>query len=88
MVRIAIMYHQRREKQMETSPARNSSASDRDRNGIIYQSVAELAQELGVSRHAAYSGLRNGTIPHRRLGKRFIISKTAIANWLSGSGPK
>lgn len=72
---------------MKTSVSKSTTAS-RARNSIVYQSVDELAREIQVSRHAVYAGLRNGTIPHIRLGKRFVISKDAIANWLSNGGKK
>jgi len=47
-----------------------------------YLSVEDFAREIGISRQAAYAGLRRGEIPHIRLGKRFILPKTAIAEWL------
>jgi excisionase family DNA binding protein len=73
------------EKQMKTSASKGTSAN-RTSNSIVYQSVDELASEIKVSRHAVYAGLRKGTIPHIRLGKRFVISREAIANWLSSGG--
>ena len=47
-----------------------------------YESVDELAAELGISRQSVYTGLRAGTIPSIRLGKRFVIPRAAIAEWL------
>lgn len=38
----------------------------------------ELAALLGVARGAVYKGLRDGTIPSIRLGKRFVIPKAAV----------
>jgi excisionase family DNA binding protein len=55
-------------------------------SGSTYPSVDALAAELGISRQAAYSGLRNKTIPHIRIGKRFIIPRSAIADWLRAAG--
>jgi len=52
----------------------------------IYGSVDELANELGISRQSAYAGLRQGKIPSIRLGKRFIIPRAAIAEWLRRPG--
>ena len=52
------------------------------KTSAIYQSVEELAQEIGISRQSAYAALRNNTIPHIRLGKRYILPKAAIAEWL------
>jgi excisionase family DNA binding protein len=52
------------------------------KESAIYQSVEELAREIGISRQSAYAALRNNTIPHIRLGKRYILPKAAIAEWL------
>ena len=67
----------------------------KDQDSAIYQSVEELAQELGISRQSAYAALRNNTIPHIRLGKRYILPKAAIAEWFrnpaafdGGTAPK
>ncbi|MGA2148231.1 MAG: helix-turn-helix domain-containing protein [Bryobacteraceae bacterium] len=55
-------------------------------NRTIYGSVDELARELGISRQSAYTALRQGKIPSIRLGKRFIIPRSAIAEWLRKPG--
>jgi excisionase family DNA binding protein len=55
-------------------------------NRSIYGSVDELATELGISRQSAYAALRQGKIPSIRLGKRFIIPRSAIAEWLKRPG--
>jgi excisionase family DNA binding protein len=55
-------------------------------NRSIYGSVDELANELGISRQSAYAALRHGKIPSIRLGKRFIIPRSAIAEWLRRPG--
>lgn len=46
----------------------------------------DLAKMLGTSRATVYAGLRNGRIPSRRIGKRFIIPRAAIDEWLRSSG--
>jgi excisionase family DNA binding protein len=56
------------------------------KNSAIYESVEELAREIGISRQSAYAALRNNTIPHIRLGKRYILPKAAIAEWLKNPG--
>ena len=52
--------------------------------------VDELAVVLGRNRVGIYADLAANLIPHRRLGKRYIISRTAIHRWLEGvdSHPK
>lgn len=63
-----------------TKPSRKSATS------TTYPSVDALAKELGISRQAAYTGLRNKTIPHIRIGKRFVIPRSAIEDWLRSAG--
>ncbi len=52
----------------------------------IYASVKDLARELGISRQKAYVELRAGRIPSIRLGRRFVIPRAAIAEWLRTAG--
>jgi excisionase family DNA binding protein len=54
--------------------------------GAATISPDELARTLGVSRHGVYEGLRNGSIPSIRLGKRFVIPRSAIDRWLQTAG--
>jgi excisionase family DNA binding protein len=55
-------------------------------NQTTYGSVDELAKEIGISRNATYSGLRRGIIPSIRIGKRFILPRAAISEWLRTAG--
>jgi excisionase family DNA binding protein len=52
----------------------------------VYPSVDALAAELGVSRAKVYTALNNGTIPAIRMGKRFILPRAAIQEWLRTAG--
>ncbi len=51
-----------------------------------YGSVDELAQDLGLSRASVYTGLKNGSIPSIRVGRRFVLQKSAIRDWLQAAG--
>jgi excisionase family DNA binding protein len=62
--------------------------SNENGNGTIYASVEALADDLGLSRGKAYAALRAGEIPSIRIGKRFIIPRAAIAEWLKTAGGK
>jgi excisionase family DNA binding protein len=42
----------------------------------------ELATFLGVDRNTVYDYAGRGEIPHRRLGKRLLFSRSAIVSWL------
>lgn len=55
-------------------------------NASTYQSVAALAAEIGLSERSTRSALRRGEIPHIRVGRRFILPKAAIAEWLRSAG--
>ncbi len=47
--------------------------------------VEEAAKILGVGRQTAYDLARKGELPGvRRLGRRFIVSKTELEAYLSG----
>lgn len=47
-----------------------------------------LATYLGVGKAAVYKGLKDGTIPSFRMGKKFIIPRSAIQQWLEKAGNK
>lgn len=42
----------------------------------------EVAAFLGVDRKTVYDYAGRGEIPHRRLGKRLLFSRSAIVSWL------
>ena len=52
----------------------------------VYGSVTELATELGISRQSAYAALNTGAIPSIRLGRRFVIPRAAVQEWLRAAG--
>ena len=58
------------------------------RNETTYESVDELAKELRISRQAAYAALHRGVIPSIRIGKRFVLPRAAIAEWLRNVGQR
>jgi excisionase family DNA binding protein len=55
-------------------------------NESTYRSVAALAADIGLSERSTRSALRRGDIPHIRVGRRFILPRTAIADWLRAAG--
>ena len=50
------------------------------------EALDELAKEIGISRQAVYAALHRGIIPSIRIGKRFVLPRTAIAEWLRTAG--
>jgi excisionase family DNA binding protein len=47
--------------------------------------VAETARLLGLSVNTTYVYLADGTIPGRRVGRRWLISRTRLDAWLAGA---
>jgi excisionase family DNA binding protein len=65
----------------------SNTSTPHNPNGV-FPSVDALAEYIGLSRHSTYVGLRDGSIPSIRLGKRFIIPRAAIEEWLKTAGGK
>jgi len=67
---------------MGRAPDRKKAPS----NGVerLTYTVEELCRALGRNRMGVYEDLREGRIPSRKLGSRYIISRKAIERWLAG----
>jgi excisionase family DNA binding protein len=61
-------------------------AQRKKQDNAVYATVAELAEDLGISRTTAYTELRRGSIPHIRMGVRFVIPRAAVQEWLKNAG--
>lgn len=48
---------------------------------IVYD-VADLQSVLGIGRETAYALMRNRSFPSIRVGRRFMVEKTALQDWL------
>ena len=48
-------------------------------------SAKEAAGLLGIHHTTLYDGARNGEIPCRRVGRRFIFIREALIEWLRGA---
>ena len=46
-------------------------------------SVDEAAKLLGVSRNLAYDLVRQGRLPHVRLGRRILVPRFGLEQWLA-----
>jgi excisionase family DNA binding protein len=57
-----------------------------DNGGSTYPSVSALAHELGMCERSVRDALRRREIPHIKLGKRYILPRAAIAEWLRNAG--
>jgi excisionase family DNA binding protein len=61
-----------------------SKADDKTRSA--YPHVRALAFDLGLSERSTREAIRRGDIPHIRVGKRIILPRTAIQDWLKSAG--
>jgi excisionase family DNA binding protein len=48
-------------------------------------SADDVAEFLDVDRKSVYAAATRNEIPHRRLGKRILFSRAALALWLRGT---
>ena len=55
-------------------------------NALTY-TVDEVAALLGVARGVAYEGVRNGSIPATRVGRRWLVPRRRFHAWLDGAEP-
>ena len=51
-------------------------------------SAEEVAVFLGVDRKTVYDYANRGQIPHRRLGRRLLFSRSALVVWLADAGSR
>ena len=49
--------------------------------------VEQVADLLGLGRNTVYEAANRGEIPHRRIGRRLIFSRSAVMEWLQGKRP-
>lgn len=45
--------------------------------------VQEVAEALGISRSYAYELMRNGTIPTVQLGRKRVVAKEKLNEWIN-----
>lgn len=51
---------------------------------IIY-TAEETAKLLGIGMNKIYELLVSGVIPSRRIGRKYLVSKIALENWLNSN---
>ena len=54
----------------------------------LYFTPEEVCEQLPLGRSVVYRELRRGTIPSIRIGKRFVIPKSAFHRWLETAALK
>jgi excisionase family DNA binding protein len=48
-------------------------------------SVDEFCQVMGISRNHGFSAVRNGEVPHLKIGKRILIPRIAVERMLTAA---
>lgn len=56
-------------------------------NNAEVLTVDQVAELLGLGRNSVYDAANRGEIPHRRIGRRLLFSRTAVMEWLQGKTP-
>ncbi len=64
------------------APTDASTPAAADRADVC--TVDEVATWLGVNRKTVYDAVNRRELPCARLGRRVILSRTAINEWLTG----
>ncbi len=52
-------------------------------SGALLVSVEEAARLLCISRNLAYELVRQGRLPHVRLGRRVLIPRHGLEQWIA-----
>ena len=53
-----------------------------EKGEVVVYDVPSVAALLGVSRNHAYGMVREGVIPSVRLGRRLLVPRAALDEWL------
>jgi excisionase family DNA binding protein len=75
------MQHNAASNQRKTTPGSANLRENRSANRATF-TVLELASHLGISEPVVYRMLKRGEIPRRLAGKRYIIPRAAVEDWL------
>jgi len=52
----------------------------------LTMTVEQAAEALGISRSLAYEAVRTEELPSVRVGRRILIPRAALEEWLSKAG--
>lgn len=78
--------HQRRRKGRRPNEGKTTMIDPRlariiDTKQLTY-TIEQVSELLGISRATAYQLARDGVIPARRLGRRWLVPRKALHDWL------
>jgi len=49
-------------------------------------SVPQAAALIGISEWSYYEGVKRGELPGRRVGRRIVVPRIQLEQWLAGKG--
>ena len=52
-------------------------------NAPLLLSVVQAAKVLGISKNLCYEQINEGLIPHVRIGRRVLVSRVALRDWIA-----
>jgi len=61
-----------------------ADATDADGDSRLTWTVPEAARRLGISVSYYYQCAREGTLPVKKLGRRYVVPKDALRRFLEG----
>ncbi len=68
----------------EEQTATNGAAGKAERDTLT---IEETAKRLGIGLNSAYAGVKAGTIPSLRIGKRILVPRAALETLLATGAP-
>ena len=54
-----------------------------ENGAALLLNVEKVAKLLGISRNLCYDQINEGLIPHVRIGRRVLVSKVALEQWIA-----
>lgn len=70
---------------LDTAPRPSRAAPTPPTPATDVMQAHEVADMLGLDRNTVYEAAGRLALPHRRIGRRMLFSRTAIAEWLRTS---
>jgi excisionase family DNA binding protein len=67
----------------ETQASTTDPANENPADPPAVLSVAQAAELLGVSQWLVLQQIRLGTLPHKRCGRRIVLSRQRLMAWLN-----
>ena len=60
--------------------------TDSANSSPLTYTVAEAAALIGISRWSYYEGVKRGELPARKVGRRVVVPRVQLEEWLNQKG--